>query len=46
MHFKRIGLVFALIGTIAFATRDNLVRWLGTDDTDAEPGVAAFVAHG
>ena len=43
-HFKRIGLAYALIGTVAFATRDTLVRWLGTDVTDVEPGVAAFVA--
>ena len=43
-HFKRIGLVYALVGTAAFATRDTLVRWLGTDVTEAEPGVAAFVA--
>lgn len=43
-HFKRIGLVYALLGTMAFATRDTLIRWLGTDVTDAEPGVAAFVA--
>jgi drug/metabolite transporter (DMT)-like permease len=43
-HFKRIGLIYALIGTVAFATRDTVVRWLGTDVTDVEPGVAAFVA--
>jgi drug/metabolite transporter (DMT)-like permease len=43
-HFKRIGLVYALVGTLAFATRDALVRWLGTEATDVEPGVAAFVA--
>ncbi len=43
-HFKRIGLVYALIGTIAFATRDTVIRWLGTEATDAEPGTAAFVA--
>jgi drug/metabolite transporter (DMT)-like permease len=43
-HFKRIGLVYALVGTVAFATRDTYVRWLGTDVTDVEPGVAAFVA--
>jgi drug/metabolite transporter (DMT)-like permease len=43
-HFKRIGLVYALLGTIAFATRDTVIRWLGTDVTEAEPGVAAFVA--
>jgi drug/metabolite transporter (DMT)-like permease len=44
VHFKRIGLVYAVLGTMAFATRDTLIRWLGTDVTDAEPGVAAFVA--
>lgn len=43
-HFKRIGLVYALVGTVAFATRDTVIRWLGTEATDAEPGVAAFVA--
>jgi drug/metabolite transporter (DMT)-like permease len=43
-HFKRIGLVYALVGTVAFATRDTYVRWLATDVTDVEPGVAAFVA--
>jgi drug/metabolite transporter (DMT)-like permease len=43
-HFKRIGLVYALVGTVAFATRDTYVRWLGTEVTDVEPGVAAFVA--
>lgn len=41
-HFRRLGLLFALGGTIAFATRDNLVRWLGTEATDVEPGLAAF----
>jgi drug/metabolite transporter (DMT)-like permease len=41
-HFRRLGLLFALGGTIAFATRDNLVRWLGTEVTDVEPGLAAF----
>ena len=28
-HVKRIGLVFALLATLAFGTRDTLVRWLG-----------------
>jgi len=42
-HFKRVGLFYALAGTIAFASRDTLVRWLGTDVTDVEPGLAAFV---
>jgi drug/metabolite transporter (DMT)-like permease len=43
-HFKRIGLVYALIGTAAFATRDTLVRWLVTDATDVPPVLAASVA--
>jgi drug/metabolite transporter (DMT)-like permease len=43
-HFKRIGLVYALIGTAAFATRDTLVRWLMTDATDVAPVLAASVA--
>ncbi len=41
-HFRRIGLVFALLGTIAFAARDNLVRWLGTQADAVEPGMAAL----
>ena len=43
-HFKRIGLVYALIGTAAFATRDTVVRWLVTDATDVPPVLAASVA--
>jgi drug/metabolite transporter (DMT)-like permease len=43
-HFERIGLIYALIGTIAFATRDTLVRWLVSEATDVEPVLAAFVA--
>jgi drug/metabolite transporter (DMT)-like permease len=42
-HFKRIGLVFAFIGTLAFATRDALIRWLGTEATDVDPRLATFV---
>jgi drug/metabolite transporter (DMT)-like permease len=42
-HFKRIGLLYALLGTIAFALRDPLVRWLGTEVTDVEPTLAAAV---
>ena len=42
-HFKRIGLVYALIGTAAFASRDTLVRWLIDDATDVDPTLAAFV---
>jgi drug/metabolite transporter (DMT)-like permease len=41
-HFRRLGLLFALGGTIAFATRDNLIRWLGTEATDVDPALAAF----
>ena len=42
-HFKRIGLVYALVGTVAFATRDTFVRWLVNDATDVDPTTAAFV---
>jgi drug/metabolite transporter (DMT)-like permease len=42
-HFKRAGLVYALLCTIAFALRDPLVRWLGTEATDVEPILAAAV---
>lgn len=41
-HFRRIGLLFALLGTLAFATRDSLIRWLGTEATDVDPGLATF----
>jgi drug/metabolite transporter (DMT)-like permease len=41
-HFKRIGLVYALLCTVAFATRDSLIRWLGTEASDVEPATAAF----
>jgi len=41
-HFQRVGLVFAVGATLAFATRDSLIRWLGTDATDVEPGLAAL----
>ncbi|MDH4103849.1 MAG: DMT family transporter [Thermoleophilia bacterium] len=42
-HFRRLGLVVAIGATVAFATRDNVIRWLGTEATDVEPGLAAFV---
>jgi drug/metabolite transporter (DMT)-like permease len=42
-HFKRIGLVYALLCTLAFATRDSLIRWLGTEASDVEPSLAAAV---
>jgi drug/metabolite transporter (DMT)-like permease len=42
-HVRRLGLVLALLATIVFATRDNLVRWLAVDvDTDVRPAVAAL----
>ncbi|HEX4747881.1 MAG TPA: DMT family transporter [Gaiellaceae bacterium] len=41
-HFRRVGLLFALLGTMAFAARDNLVRWLGTQADAVEPGMAAL----
>lgn len=41
-HFRRIGLAFALGATLAFATRDSLIRWLGTEATDVDAGPAAF----
>lgn len=39
-HVKRIGLLFAVAGTVVFAARDNLVRHLSID-TDVAPGLAA-----
>jgi drug/metabolite transporter (DMT)-like permease len=41
-HFRRLGLAFALGATFSFATRDSLIRWLGTDATDVAPGLAVF----
>jgi drug/metabolite transporter (DMT)-like permease len=41
-HFRRLGLLLAIGATMAFATRDNVIRWLGTEATDVEPGLAAF----
>ena len=40
-HVRRLGLALALVATIVFATRDNLIRWLAVD-TDVPPGVAAL----
>ena len=39
-HVKWIGLAFALLATLVFAVRDNLVRHLSLD-TAVEPGLAA-----
>jgi drug/metabolite transporter (DMT)-like permease len=41
-HFRRIGLVYALVATLAFASRDSLIRWLGTEAAHVDPGTAAF----
>jgi len=41
-HFRRAGLLLAVGATLAFATRDSLIRWLGTEATDVDPGLAAF----
>jgi drug/metabolite transporter (DMT)-like permease len=41
--FKRAGVVFALLTTTMFATRDDLLRWLATD-TSVAPLLAAAVA--
>ena len=40
-HVRLRGLGLALVATIVFASRDNLVRWLSVD-TDASSGVAAI----
>lgn len=39
-HVRVLGLMLALLATIVFAARDNLIRWLAVD-TDVAPGVAA-----
>jgi drug/metabolite transporter (DMT)-like permease len=39
-HVRLLGLALALVATIVFAIRDNLVRWLAVD-TDVSPGIAA-----
>ncbi|CAN5262336.1 hypothetical protein BH09ACT13_BH09ACT13_13130 [soil metagenome] len=44
-HVRRLGLALALVATIVFACRDNLVRWLSID-TDVSPGVAALATLG
>jgi drug/metabolite transporter (DMT)-like permease len=40
-HVRLLGLALALVATIVFAARDNLVRWLSIE-TEIEPGVAAI----
>ena len=36
VHVRPIGLLFALLATLAFGTRDSLIRWLGTRATDVD----------
>jgi drug/metabolite transporter (DMT)-like permease len=42
-HLLSIGLLFALAGTILFAIRDNVLRWLA-EDSSVPPAVAAAAA--
>jgi drug/metabolite transporter, DME family len=44
-HVKRIGLVLAVVASVVFAVRDNLVRWLSID-TDVSPALAAAATLG
>jgi len=41
-HVRLLGIALAGLATLAFATRDSLIRWLGTEATEVDPGVAAF----
>ena len=41
--FRRLGVLFALAATVAFALRDNFLRWLA-EDTDAKALVTAPVS--
>jgi drug/metabolite transporter (DMT)-like permease len=42
-HLRRIGLVYALLVTVLFSARDNLLRWL-SQGTSVPPAVAAAAA--
>lgn len=42
-HLRAIGLFYALLVTILFSARDNLLRWL-SESTAVPPGVAAAAA--
>jgi drug/metabolite transporter (DMT)-like permease len=42
-HVRRRGYAFALVATILFSARDNLVRWL-SGTADVPPGTAAAAA--
>ncbi len=41
-EFRAIGLGFAAAATVLFATRDSLIRRLGTHASHVSPGLAAF----
>jgi drug/metabolite transporter (DMT)-like permease len=41
--FRRVGVLFAIAGTLVFAIRDNLLRWLA-EDTEATALVTAPVS--
>jgi drug/metabolite transporter (DMT)-like permease len=41
-HFRLARLGLALAATVIFATRDSLIRRLGTHATHVDPGLAAF----
>jgi drug/metabolite transporter (DMT)-like permease len=42
-HLRRIGLLYAFVTVVLFASRDNLVRWLAKG-TSAPPAVSATAA--
>jgi drug/metabolite transporter (DMT)-like permease len=45
--FRRAGVLFALLTTVMFATRDDLLRWLATDSqAPALPAAAVAMAAG
>ena len=44
-HVRTVGIVFALVATVVFAARDNLVRWLAVD-TDVPAASAATATLG
>ena len=44
-HVRVLGLVLALLATVVFAVRDNVVRWLAVD-TEVAPGAAAMATLG
>ena len=44
-HFRLVGLGFALVATVLFASRDNLLRWLSLE-SDVPPSLAAAATLG